>query len=155
MPSHQVAQLQQSLNREMPISRAMEIKATSWDGERLTLEMPLAPNRNHQFSAFAGSLSALCTVTGWGRVFVMLGERGLQGNIVIRRSQIRYLRPVRDTTIRAVSLPVPGEESAYFFELLQGKGKSKVAVAVEIADAAGPLVTFNGSYVVQEVLKNV
>ncbi|MCA9236588.1 MAG: YiiD C-terminal domain-containing protein [Planctomycetales bacterium] len=143
--------LHETMLREMPITQAMGISAAAWDGRRLAVEMPLAANRNHQDSAFAGSLSALCTITGWGKVFLMLRARGLDGNIVIRRSQIRYLRPVRDATIRAASLPVAGDAAAYFFELLLNKGKSKVDVSVEIADADGPYVKFTGSYVVQEV----
>ena len=151
MDHRAVGVLQDTLLREMPISGAMGISVHSWDGAQVAVEMPLLPNRNHQSTAFAGSLSALCTITGWGKVFLMLDARGLYGNIVIRRSQIRYLRPVQDEVIRARSNPVAAEQSDYFFELLEHKGKSKVDVAVEIVDDAGPLVKFTGSYVVQEV----
>ena len=58
-------ELQQTLQREMPICTPMGIRPVSWDGRELAMEMPLAPNRNHQYSAFAGSLNALCTVVGW------------------------------------------------------------------------------------------
>lgn len=145
--------LQQTLEREMPICSAMQIAAQSWDAQRLAMQMPLPPNRNHQYSAFAGSLSALCTITGWGVVFLLLREKGLAGNIVIRRSGIRYLRPVRCPTIVAQSLPSDSEHVGYFFELLESKGRSKVDVAVEIADQDGPYVKFTGSYVVQEAAR--
>ncbi|MBX3433874.1 MAG: YiiD C-terminal domain-containing protein [Pirellulales bacterium] len=151
MSQSPVTLLQATLLREMPICAAMEIQAAAWDEDRLTVVMPLEPNRNHQSTAFAGSLSALCTITGWGTVFLLLHQRGLYGNIVIRRSQIRFLRPVRDAQIRAASLPVPVDQSGYFFELLLSKGMSKIDVAVEIADAEGPLVAFTGSYVVQDL----
>jgi len=68
---------------------------------------------------------------------------------VIRRGTIRYLRPVHAPKIIADSLPMDADEVRYFFELLRSKKKSKVDVAVEIADADGPYVTFRGSYVVQ------
>ena len=32
------------------------------------MRLPLGPNRNHQQTAFAGSLNALCTIAGWGTV---------------------------------------------------------------------------------------
>src|SRR5690348_17824213 len=105
--------LQQTLAAEMPICTPMGIRATAWDGRELAMEMPLAPNRNHQYSAFAGSLNALCTIVGWGTVFLMLHREGLSGNIVIRRSQIRYLRPVRAETIVARGLGIGAEAEGF------------------------------------------
>lgn len=145
-----LAELRETLHREMPLTVAMEILPVSWCEGRLVMRMPLAPNRNHQYSAFAGSLNALCTVVGWGTVFLALRERGLSGNIVIRRSDVRYLRPVRCETIEARGRGIAADDAAYFFELLESKGSSKVDVAAEIADAEGSLVSFKGSYVVQK-----
>lgn len=142
--------LQQTLRREMPITVAMGIEVVSWHDERLTMHMPLEPNRNHQYSAFAGSLNALCTIVGWGTIFLLLQRESLAGNIVIRRGKIRYLRPVRTPEFLARGLPIDPSDSGYFFELLRSKGKSKIDIAVEIADEQGPYVNFQGSYVVQD-----
>jgi thioesterase domain-containing protein len=142
--------LQQTLNREMPITIPMGLRARSWDGVRLSMEMPLEPNRNHQYSAFAGSLNALCTATGWGTVLLLLESQGMSGNIVIRRSSIRYHRPVRTPLFIASSLPPSGQALEYFYELQKFKGRTKIDISVEIADEEGPYVTFSGSYVVQE-----
>ncbi len=38
------------------------------------MRLPLGPNRNHQQTAFAGSLNALCTIAGWGTVLLLLKE---------------------------------------------------------------------------------
>lgn len=141
--------LEQTLHREMPISVAMAIRPVAWDDGQLSVEMPLEPNRNHQYSAFAGSLNALCTVAGWGSIFLLLRREQLAGNIVIRRSQIRYFRPVRSARIVAQSLPVAPEAERYFFELLRNMGQSKLDIESQIADAEGPLVAFSGSYVIQ------
>jgi thioesterase domain-containing protein len=143
-------ELEKTLHHEMPISLAMEIRAVAWDNRRLSMRMPLAPNRNHQSTAFAGSLNALCTVVGWGTVFLLLREMGLKGNIVIRRGNIRYFRPVRSLEIVARSLPVDPDGEAFFYDLLRSKGRSKIDVAAEIVDADGVLVAFSGSYVVQD-----
>ncbi len=142
-------ELGETLAREMPISKAMAIETVSWDGTQLAMKMPLTPNRNHQYSAFAGSLNALCTVVGWGTVFLLLKGDGQYGNIVIRRGSIRYLRPVRTPEIVAAGLCIDPEQLAYFFELLRSKGKSKIDIQAEIADDQGTYVTFKGSYVVQ------
>jgi thioesterase domain-containing protein len=142
--------LEQTLHREMPICVAMSIQPVAWDGRQLAMQLPLEPNRNHQYSAFAGSLNALCTTAGWGLVFLKLRGANLSGNIVIRRSQIRYFRPVRSADIVAQTLPLEADPEAYFFELLRSKGRSKVDVHAQIADAEGPLVKFEGSYVIQD-----
>jgi thioesterase domain-containing protein len=142
--------LEQTLAAEMPICTPMGIRPVAWDGCRLSMEMPLSPNRNHQYSAFAGSLNALCTIVGWGKVFLMLHHAGLSGNIVIRRSHIRYLRPVRTDAIVAHNLPIDREAETFFFELLRSHGASKIDVNAEVADREGPLVSFHGSYVVQD-----
>ncbi len=149
MDEHLV-ELEKTLAREMPICTAMGIEVAPWQDERLAMRMPLDVNRNHQYSAFAGSLNALCTIVGWGTIFLLLSREGLAGNIVIRRSKIRYFRPVRSEEIVARSLPAEPEELAYFFELLRSKGKSKLDLSTEICDDQGPLVTFKGSYVVQD-----
>jgi thioesterase domain-containing protein len=83
-------------------------------------------------------------------VLMLLESQGMTGNIVIRRSQIRYHRPVRTPLFIAMSLPIPGQALEYFYELQKFKGRSKIDISVEIADEEGPYVTFSGSYVVQE-----
>jgi thioesterase domain-containing protein len=141
-------QLEQTLANEIPISQAMNFEVVSWQEDRLTIRMPLEPNKNHQFSAFAGSLNALCTIVGWGTIFMLLGREGLSGNIVIRRGKIRYLRPVVTSDIFARGLPIDADELAFCFDLMRSKGKTKLEIESEIADEAGPLVKFTGSYVV-------
>jgi thioesterase domain-containing protein len=143
-------ELELTLKREMPITAAMDLRPLAWEDDRLSMTMPLLANRNHQDSAFAGSLNALCTIVGWGTVFMLLHREGLAGNIVIRRSEIRYLRPVHSEEIVARGLPLDPESESYFFELLRSKGRSKIDVSAEIADAAGRLVSFHGGYVVQD-----
>lgn len=140
--------LEQTLARELPLSKAMEIKVVSWDRETLSMKMPLEPNKNHQYSAFAGSLNALCTVVGWGTIYLLLARAGLSGNVVIRRGKIRYHRPVVSPEIIARGLPVDAEQLEYFFELMRDKGKSKIDLASRIEDDEGILVSFEGSYVV-------
>ena len=133
----------------MPITKAMGIEVASYIDGRLAMQMPLEPHRNHQVSAFAGSLNALCTIVGWGTVYLLLQQELLSGNIVIRRGKIRYWRPVYTPEFIATALPLPAQDVGYFFELLQSKGNSKIDVSVDISDDKGPYVHFKGSYVVQ------
>jgi thioesterase domain-containing protein len=141
-------ELQATLEREIPMCAQMGIRVHNGGADGLVMRLPLGPNRNHQQTAFAGSLNALCTIAGWGSVFLLLRELGRDANIVIRRSTIRYQEPVTSSDIFARCLPVTADARQYFLEMLDDKGQAKLDLTVEIAGTDGPAVSFNGSYVV-------
>jgi thioesterase domain-containing protein len=78
-----LSELQATLEREIPMSAQMGMRVHEGGLEGLVMRLPLNPNRNHQQTAFAGSLNALCTIAGWGYVFLLLRELGRDGSIVI------------------------------------------------------------------------
>ena len=141
-------ELQATLEREIPMSAQMGMHVHEGGLGGLTMRLPLHPNRNHQKTAFAGSLAALCTIAGWGYVFLLLRELGRDGSIVIHRSSIKYLQPVTSSEIYARCLPVTEAESQYFLEMQDEKGQTKLDLVVEIPGKLGPSVSFKGSYVV-------
>ena len=104
----------------------------------LVMRLPLNPNRNHQQTAFAGSLNALCTIAGWGSVYLLLKELQREGNIVIRRSSIKYHEPVNSAEIYARCQPVSTEARQYFLEMLDDKKQAKLDLAVEIGAVGEP-----------------
>src|SRR3954454_7547466 len=143
-----LCELHATLESEIPMSAQMGIRVHKGDADGLIMRLPLGPNRNHQQTAFAGSLSALCTIAGWGYVYVLLRELGRRGSIVIRRSTIKYQEPVTSSEIYARCHPVAAYARQYSLEMLDDKGQAKIDLAVEIAGANGPAVVFGGSYVV-------
>ncbi|MFO0787946.1 MAG: YiiD C-terminal domain-containing protein [Pirellulales bacterium] len=141
-------ELQATLDREIPMSTQMGIHVHEGGLDGLVMRLPLNPNRNHQQTAFAGSLNALCTIAGWGYVFLLLRQLGRVGNIVIHRSNIKYLQPVTSSEIYAQCRPVTPAETQHFIDMLDDKGQAKLELAVEIAGYETPAVSFKGSYVV-------
>lgn len=146
--SPELRELQRILEQEIPMCSHMGIRVQEHGPSGLVMRFPFEPNRNHQQTAFAGSLNALCTIAGWGTVFLLLKETGQRGSIVIRRSSIKYQEPVTSSDIFARCEPVPVAAKQYFAEMLDEKKQAKLDLVVEIAGPTGPLVTFNGSYVV-------
>jgi thioesterase domain-containing protein len=146
----ELRELQSTLEREIPMCAQMGISVQTGGPDGLVMRLPLSPNRNHQQTAFAGSLNALCTITGWGTVFLLLKQSGRQGNIVIRRSTIKYQEPVTSAEILARCHPVPTDARDYFLEMLDDKKQAKLDLVIEIAGATDPLVLFSGSYVVTQ-----
>jgi thioesterase domain-containing protein len=141
-------ELQATLEREIPMCGQMGIRVHDRSADGLVMRLPLEPNRNHQQTAFAGSLNALCTITGWGSVYLLLRELGQSGSIVIRRSSIRYQEPVTSSEIFARCQPISAEARQYFVEMLGDKGQAKLDLTVEVSGKDGAAVSFNGSYVV-------
>jgi thioesterase domain-containing protein len=148
MQSAHLGQLQATLEREIPMCAQMGIAVHENGAGGLVMRLPLGPNRNHQQTAFAGSLNALCTIAGWGSVYLLLRELRREGNIVIRRSTIKYQEPVTSSDIYARCLPVGSEARQYFVEMLNDKGQAKLDLTIEVAGSDGPAVSFHGSYVV-------
>jgi thioesterase domain-containing protein len=126
----------------------MGIDVVEYKEGRLSVTLPLEKNRNHQQTAFAGSLNALCTIAGWGTVYLALRRLGCTGAIVIRRSTIKYHRPVTSSSIVARCLPIDPVAEQHFGEMYLEKGQAKLDLAVEISGVERPAVSFTGSYVV-------
>jgi thioesterase domain-containing protein len=143
-----LSELQATLEREIPMCAQMGIRVHDGGAGGLVMRLPLTPNRNHQQTAFAGSLNALCTIAGWGSVYLLLKELGRSGNIVIRRSTIKYQEPVTSSEIYARCQPVSVGARQYFLEMFDDKGQAKLELVVEVAGSDGPAVSFTGSYVV-------
>jgi thioesterase domain-containing protein len=114
--------------------------------ERVVLEAPLGPNRNHRSTAFGGSVAALATLAGWALVHLGLREDGLSAQTVIQSGDIRYDAPVH-AEFRASCGPVPEREWDRFVRALtkRGRGRVRVQVTVESEDVAA--ASFQGAYV--------
>ena len=140
--------LQQMLHKEIPICKAMQISVERCEEGCLTVGMPLEGNHNHKRTGFAGSLNALCTIAGWGTVFLLLKKLNQHGEIVIRRSSIRYLKPIDMARVSATCQPIVDADKAYFIEMLQAKGYAKLELHIEIPGPEGRHVSFTGEYVV-------
>ena len=142
----QMQALEATLHHEIPITRALGVTVESYDGQILCLKAPLAPNINHKDTAFAGSLNALATLSGWGMVWLILQEAKIAAKIVIQDSQINYLRPVAADFAAASRKPDPAQLRR-FETMLVKKGKARLELNAEIFSGGGPAVTFQGRYV--------
>ncbi len=139
-------QLEALLHEEIPLTQAMGIRASAYDGRRLELAAPLAPNINHKLTAFGGSLYSLAVLCGWGLIHVKLAEAGLHKHIVIQESGIRYLRPVDGDMVAACRV----EDAALdrFLRTLHRHDRARLELDVTVSHGGLPAVEFSGRYVV-------
>lgn len=149
LPSIQVstaAELEGTIHELIPLSVAMGVTVESFENDILMLSAPLAPNINHQMSAFGGSLSALSALAGWGMLQLQIGKMHMVGNTVVGRSEATFLRPVMKHLICRCSLPT---DFAVFQQKLLTRGKSSVSLMTEIVEGGEVAMTTSSQFVVR------
>lgn len=145
---HQLQELQSFLYRNIPLSEAMAMRVESYDGHELRLSAPLAPNRNHEGTAFGGSLYDLAVLAGWSTLYLMLAEAGEEAHIVIRGGQIQYKEPVTGELVATCRAPDP-EARQRLLKTFQRFGKARIQLDASIVQGQGEAVRFQGDYVIQ------
>ncbi|HZC07825.1 MAG TPA: thioesterase domain-containing protein [Ktedonobacterales bacterium] len=140
-------ELQSVLYHEIPLSQQIGLQVDRYEGASLSLRAPLAPNINHKSTAFAGSLTAVATLAGWGLTWLLLRQHDLRGVIVIHESATRYQLPVAHDFVAVCHAP-DALAVERFLTALRRRGKARLALTVEIQDAEQRIaVVFTGSYV--------
>ena len=140
--------LNDTLERCIPITRAMGISADSYDGNRLKLIAPALPNLNDKQTAFAGSSYSIAALSGWSLLFVKLAERGIDADIAVYKGEINYIKPAVGDFYATCATPEP-EIIEDFFTALSIRHKAKIALNAVVQDAGGPVVKFTGKYSVR------
>lgn len=134
----------------MPITEALGIEVLAAGANELILAMPLAPNRNHKGTMFAGSLSALATLAGWSTLWLLLREEDAEAHIVIQDASIRYLRPVRTDATAHVQFPDPTARER-LLTTFRRRGRARIPLDTAVRDTSGETVAgFRGRYVVHK-----
>lgn len=132
--------LEQELLADIPITQAMQLQIAAWDGECLSLAAPLAPNVNDKGCAFGGSLASVMTLAGWSLVRLTTSQHGVDCDIYVQDSTIRYLAPVWNDFVAVASLEAD-DSFAGFFSTLHSRGKARLSIRCEIRSADGAVTT--------------
>jgi thioesterase domain-containing protein len=136
--------LEDTWHREIPISRAMDVRVARYADDRLDVVAAFAPNRNLHGTAFAGSLYAVCVLTGWGAAWLALQSAGVSAHIILHTAEIRYSRPVLGDI--HCSCELASAAIAPPIDALRALGKSTVRLEVEAREQGELCVTFRGAY---------
>ena len=146
-------QVEQSLRaldahyQAMPPVAAMQLRIAGYDGEALTLEAPLALHVNDKGCAFGGSLVSLLTLASWGLVTLNVQQAGLDADVFVADSEVRYLAPLF-ADLRAQSRIAAGSAWDDFIATLRERGRARVTLdaTVPLPDG-GVATTFRARYV--------
>lgn len=129
------------IQSRIPLAQALDVTVDVNEHE-VRISAPLRGNENHMGTGFAGSLSAICILCGWAQTHYFLGAE-FTGDIVLKNSNIRYLRPI---TSDIVAIAKPVESSQEFVESFKNEGKAQLKVDITILEGSKTAVAFRGSY---------
>lgn len=146
-PTDLTGAFEQELLAQIPLARAMQLRVGAWDGDRLAIAAPLAPNINDKGCAFGGSLASLMTLAGWGLIVLKLRVLGRTCDVYVQDSTIRYLAPVWSDFSAEATL-ADGESWAAFLAMLAERGRSRLRVNCRVAlTDGGDAATFEARFV--------
>ncbi|NYZ61358.1 YiiD C-terminal domain-containing protein [Luteimonas deserti] len=117
--------------RSMPPVAAMQIRIAGFDGDHLHLQAPLATHVNDKGTAFGGSLTSLMTLAAWGLTTLQVEAAGLDAEVYVADSDVRYLAPLRgDLEARA---ELAGGDWEAFLRTLRQRGRARVSLTAQVA----------------------
>lgn len=141
------AALHAYLGDAIPLYRAMQAQVVAADSGQVVLRAPLAPNTNHQSTAFGGSVASLATLACWGWLWVFLRDAERPAALVVARSELDYLKPVTSALNARCDAPDAAARAA-LLDGLARKGRARIALQAEVVDDAGVVCTrFTGRFV--------
>ena len=134
-------QLTHTWHSTIPVSQFMQITPLAFENNTFSVTAPIAPNINCHQTMFAGSLSTLATLTGWGAIWMLQQHNQVQGDIVLADGHIRYLKPVTQQPLAKV------QWGDIDFSRLKAGRRQRFQLTVEIHCDQQVCAVFEGSYV--------
>lgn len=126
----------------MPPVATMRLRVAGWDGERLTLAAPLAAHVNDKGCAFGGSLVSLMTLAAWGLVTLRVEAAGLDADVFVADSQVRYRAPLFDDLEATARLDADGGVAwEGFLAMLRERGRARAALLATVPLPGGGVAT--------------
>ncbi|PKI14026.1 bifunctional GNAT family N-acetyltransferase/hotdog fold thioesterase [Colwellia sp. 12G3] len=136
--------LQNIWHDTIPLSKAMNIKISYFDGKELITHCEGSFNKNLHNTMFAGSIYTLATLSGWGWVYLQLQHLQLKGDIVLAKANIEYHAPITGMGYAKVCTE---SVSGDFTRLTLGKN-ARIKLTAQLYNGDKVAATFTGSYAV-------
>lgn len=133
------------LHQQIPLTAAMQVDRLEYDGQRVRLHAPLAPNLNDKGTGFAGSTSGLATLTGWSLLTLWLQAKGIDADVMIARSEVEFIAPLTEDLQTEAQLP-DADLLVQFENRLRQRGRARLELTVRLGDERSPVLKLTGDY---------
>ncbi|QDU50919.1 YiiD C-terminal domain-containing protein [Gimesia panareensis] len=134
------------LHQHIPITRAMQLQVLPPEAEKLSLTARLAPNLNHQETAFGGSIASIGILAGWTLIHLRLRSDQRRHQIVIQKSEIDFLRPIEADFSGECLLPTESDWEP-FLTCLERKGRARIELQPQVTVNGKTAATIKGLFV--------
>lgn len=134
------------LHQQMPLTKAMGLTITCSSDALAIVNAPLAPNLNHQQTAFGGSIATIGITAGWVYLHFRLVREKINARLIIQKSQVEFLNPVNDDFEARCTAPSPEEWDA-FLASLRKRGRARINRPAQIQCQGKIAAIHHGSYV--------
>ncbi len=139
------AALANFLHDKIPFSQAMDVSVVSAGAEEVVLEAPLDPNINVHGTMFGGSVSTLGLLAAWSVLHLRLEAEGIANQLVIHKTEVEYLLPVKGRIRASARLDGAGWEG--FLHMLERRGKARLSVMAELSYDGSVAARLTGEFV--------
>ncbi|MCF7847479.1 MAG: thioesterase domain-containing protein [Kiritimatiellales bacterium] len=126
-------------------AQAMQISIGKYTGSSLILEAPLLPNINDKGTAFAGSISSLLTLAGWGLATLRLRDANIMATVAVAKSETDFKRPV--TSGFSAVAQISDEELEQLVAQLSAGSRGRISINTELWSADELCATMHAHYV--------
>jgi len=121
------------LHQAIPLTAAMQIDEIDYADNQLHLGAPLEPNLNDKGTGFAGSIASIATLSGWCLLTLWLRDRGIDADVMIAKSEQRYLAPVTNRLNAIATLPDEHVVEQFWLRF-QEKQRARLPISVALSD---------------------
>ena len=118
--------MSEGLFADITPARALGISVVDYANGHIVLAAPLKLNLNDKGTAFAGSISSMLLLAGWGAISLRLKEAGIKADVMAVKSEIEFTAAVRSALFAEAS--VSDAEMAPVIQSMEEHGRSRICV---------------------------
>jgi thioesterase domain-containing protein len=137
--------LQTRIDGEIALAKHIGIVVEQADDAAVVLSAPFKANANHKSTAFGGSLYCVAVLTAWAWATRYLDMHDIGADAVVQQSRIDFVAPVQGELRAHLILPTAAEIDK-FRKMLERAGRGRIALRVELRNAAQPAARFEGMF---------
>lgn len=126
--------LNQTIHDKIQITELMGITVTAYTGRELTIEAPIATNKNDKNTAFAGSIYSTAVLCGWALISQALSDTGIEARVMVINANITYKKAITGDLCFTSKLPSPSVWTMFINDLNQKKKNTLSMTVVMCVD---------------------
>ena len=141
-------ELQKHIIEKIPIVKEMDFIIEKIEENQVIVSGEHKKHINHTNSVFGGSISSILTLASWSRVKVLLENIDPSAVILVKTSNINFIKPVIKDYI-AITDPLLEKDIMKFEKIYNkfGKGRIIVNAVLKYENSCETLAKFTGEFV--------